>query len=171
MLIIFGGLPGTGKTTLSKIIAQRLKAVYLRVDTIEQALIHMEGYPDALIIGSEGYQISYAIARDNLALGLDVIADSVNPIEVTRMAWQEVAKKTQSDFMEIELICSDEDTHQNRVETRVADIEGHALPTWQAVLDRQYEFWESKQIVLDTSKYSIEESVVLIMNFIASKST
>lgn len=36
MLIIFGGLPGTGKTTISKEVAKRLKAVYLRMDTIEQ---------------------------------------------------------------------------------------------------------------------------------------
>jgi len=36
MLIIFGGLPGTGKTTLSKHIAQQLKAVHLRIDTVEQ---------------------------------------------------------------------------------------------------------------------------------------
>jgi predicted kinase len=39
MLIIFGGLPGTGKTTISKEVAKRLKAVYLRVDTIEPRFI------------------------------------------------------------------------------------------------------------------------------------
>ncbi|HAU1975266.1 TPA: AAA family ATPase, partial [Legionella pneumophila] len=32
MLIIFGGLPGTGKTTISKQIAKQLNAVYLRID-------------------------------------------------------------------------------------------------------------------------------------------
>lgn len=82
MLIIFGGLPGTGKTTISKEVAKRLKAVYLRVDTIEHNLKNFEGYPDSLVVGSEGYLMSYAIARENLALGLDVIGDSVNPIEV-----------------------------------------------------------------------------------------
>jgi predicted kinase len=38
MLIIFGGLPGVGKTTLAKAVAREWEAVYLRVDTIEQAL-------------------------------------------------------------------------------------------------------------------------------------
>src|SRR5690348_14073521 len=104
MLIIFGGLPGTGKTTISKIIAKRLNAVYLRVDTIEQALINVDGYPDSLIVGSEGYLISYALARENLALGLNVVADSVNPIAITRQDWQQVAKQSKSDFIEIELI-------------------------------------------------------------------
>ncbi|KTC87041.1 AAA family ATPase [Legionella brunensis] len=169
MLIIFGGLPGTGKTTISKIIAKHLKAIYLRVDTIEQALINLEGYPASLAVGSEGYVISYAVARENLALGLNVVADSVNPIAITRQDWRQVAKQTESDFIEIELICSDEKVHQSRVEGRIADIEGHKLPTWKAVVDRDYEPWESKQLVIDTSKYLIDESVEIIMNFIASK--
>lgn len=38
MLIVFSGLPGTGKTTLARDLASRAGAVYLRVDTIEQAI-------------------------------------------------------------------------------------------------------------------------------------
>ena len=38
MLIAFGGLPGVGKTTLAKALAKRQAAVYLRIDTIEQAV-------------------------------------------------------------------------------------------------------------------------------------
>jgi broad-specificity NMP kinase len=38
MLIVLGGLPGTGKTTVAKALAQKLDAVHLRVDAIEQAL-------------------------------------------------------------------------------------------------------------------------------------
>jgi predicted kinase len=107
MLIIFGGLPGTGKTTISKEVSKRIKAVYLRVDTIEQTLKNLEGYPDSLVIGSEAYLISYAIAKENLALGLDVIADSVNPIAITRHDWRQVAKEANTSFVEIEFICSD----------------------------------------------------------------
>jgi predicted kinase len=39
MLIAFGGLPGTGKTTIAQALARKLAAVYLRIDTLEQALI------------------------------------------------------------------------------------------------------------------------------------
>jgi predicted kinase len=38
VLIVFGGLPGTEKTTVAKALAQKVDAVHLRVDTIEQAL-------------------------------------------------------------------------------------------------------------------------------------
>ena len=37
-LYIFSGLPGTGKSTLAKRVAQHFDALYLRIDTIEQAL-------------------------------------------------------------------------------------------------------------------------------------
>jgi hypothetical protein len=38
MLVVFGGLPGTGKTTIARAVAARCHAVYLRIDTIEQAV-------------------------------------------------------------------------------------------------------------------------------------
>ena len=42
MLYIFSGLPGCGKSTVAKMLSEKLKAVYLRVDTIEQlSLIHI----------------------------------------------------------------------------------------------------------------------------------
>ncbi|MBA3535817.1 MAG: AAA family ATPase [Tatlockia sp.] len=169
MLIIFGGLPGTGKTTISKEVAKRLKAVYLRVDTIEQTLKNLEAYPDSLLIGSEGYLISYAIAKENLALGLDVIADSVNPIAITRHDWRQVAKEANIVFVEIELICSDKNKHEERVRGRVADIEGFKLPAWKDVLSRDYEPWESTSLCVDTSRHTVEESVQKIIEHIKLK--
>lgn len=37
-LFIFGGLPGTGKTTLALELARRVSGIYLRIDSIEQAI-------------------------------------------------------------------------------------------------------------------------------------
>ena len=38
MLIVFSGLPGTGKTTIARELARQTRAVYLRIDVIEQAI-------------------------------------------------------------------------------------------------------------------------------------
>lgn len=164
MLIIFGGLPGTGKTTISKQVAKHLKAVYLRVDTVEQVLKRL--HPSSQSIGPEGYLVCYSIAADNLRLGQTVIADSVNPLTVTRRDWRQVAKDNNVKFIEVECTCSDVKTHKNRVETREADITGHNLPTWQDVLHRDYEPWDTNILSLDTSKYSVDESVKMILDHI-----
>lgn len=39
MLIVFGGLPGTGKTTLAQALARRQRACYLRVDAVESGIV------------------------------------------------------------------------------------------------------------------------------------
>jgi predicted kinase len=38
MLVVVGGLPATGKTTVSRAAAARVGAAYLRIDTIEHAI-------------------------------------------------------------------------------------------------------------------------------------
>lgn len=42
MLIIFSGLPGSGKSTIAQALAKQLSAFYLRIDTIEQAILKAE---------------------------------------------------------------------------------------------------------------------------------
>ena len=75
MLIVFGGLPGTGKTTLARAFAQERQATYLRIDTVEQALRSSGIVGDD--VGPAGYMVAYALAEENLRLGRIVVADSV----------------------------------------------------------------------------------------------
>src|SRR5688572_31093835 len=119
MLVVFGGLPGTGKTTLARQVADRLAATYLRIDTIEQALRSSLALADD--VGPAGYEIAYAVSEANLALGRTVVADCVNPLPVTRAAWRNVAARAASPIVEIEVICSDEAEHRRRVESREID--------------------------------------------------
>ena len=153
-LYIFAGLPGTGKSALSQNLARERRAVYLRIDTIEQALRDSA----SLDRGGEGYELAYRIASDNLRLGVDVVADSVNPIRATRAAWREVASLAGVPFVEIEVICSSESEHQKRVDSRTTDIPGLVLPTWRGVLSREYDLWDTEHIVIDTAGKTIEES-------------
>ena len=59
LLIVFGGLPATGKTTIARVLTQRLDATYLRVDAIEQRL-----KDQGLAVGPTGYVIANALATE-----------------------------------------------------------------------------------------------------------
>ncbi len=154
MLLIFGGLPAAGKTGLATRLARAIGAVHVRIDSIEQALRNSR----VTVSGPEGYVVAYAVAEDNLRLGHTVIADSVNPVEETRSAWREVARRAGKQHIEIEIVCSDREEHRSRVESRVADIAGHQLPTWRQVCDREHESWQP-DIVVDTTGRNINVSV------------
>jgi len=157
-LIVFGGLPGTGKTSLARAVAEEHSATYLRIDTIEQAL-RSSGVLVGDDVGPAGYLVAYKLAESNLLISRMVIADSVNPLAVTRDAWRQVAATTSSQIIEIEVVCSDITEHRRRVETRSVDVPGLALPCWQDVVDRDYEPWNRPRIVLDTAGCTIEEAL------------
>ena len=158
-LIILGGLPGVGKTTVAREVADRLGAAHLRIDTIEQTLRRVAAIEDMRAIG---YEVAYAVAADNLRAGRVVVADSVNPIELTRSAWRRVAVDAGAQGVEVELVCSDVDEHRRRVENRSTDVEGLKLPTWAAVQAREYEPWNA-DLCLDTSTHSAVEAAVRIV--------
>ncbi|TAW15308.1 AAA family ATPase [Rhizobium ruizarguesonis] len=160
MLIILGGLPGSGKTTIARALAERLNAVHVRVDTIEQG-IRASGIADDA--GPAGYIVAYGIAGDNLTLGRTVIADSVNPLRITRSAWLSVAQAAGVMAAEVEVICSDKAEHRNRVETRLTDVEGLVKPTWQETSERAYDEWHDA-ILIDTALKTVEAALDELMS-------
>jgi len=160
MLVVFGGLPGTGKTTIARQIAARRSATYLRIDEVEQA-IRAAGVL-AGDVGAAGYFVANAVAASNLANGLTVVADCVNPVEESRQGWRETAARTQARIVEIEIVCSDPVEHRRRVEGRSPDIDGLILPKWQAVLQRDYSPWEGPHLIIDTAHLSPNEAIALV---------
>lgn len=59
-LIVFAGLPGTGKSSIARGLARKIGAVWLRVDSIEQAI------RESGVVGGSlddaGYRVAYAMA-------------------------------------------------------------------------------------------------------------
>jgi|SRR5579863_3981673 len=165
-LIIFSGLPGAGKTVIARELAHRIGAVYLRIDSIEQALRDSGAISDPL--DEAGYRVAYALAEENLCLGHTVVTDSVNPLSVTRNAWVAVAKRAHARALEIEVVCSDPNEHRRRVEHRTSDIPGLRLPTWDEVVSREYHKWEREHLVINTASCTIKQAVGTIQRALTS---
>ena len=159
MLVVFGGLPGVGKTTIARELAKALGALHLRIDSIEQAL-RDAGWK----VEGEGYRVAYAVAEDNLRLGHSVVADCVNPWPLTRNEWRAVANRTGVRAVSVEVVCSDVAEHKRRVESRPVDIAGHRFPTWSEVLERDYRPWDGDRLVIDTARLDVRESVRTILD-------
>ena len=157
MLIVLSGLPGVGKTTIARELARLIGAVHIRIDSIEIAIRE-----SGIVTGSlddAGYRVGYAVAEDNLRLGRSVIADSVNPWPMTRDAWRQVAVRTESVIIEVEIECSDAPEHRRRVEQRLGTIPGMDGPTWDQVITRDYRAWDRERFVIDTAGQTLGQSV------------
>lgn len=161
MLIVFSGLPGTGKTTLAKALAAPLEAVYLRIDSIEQALRNSGTLRRE--VGSSGYQVANAMALDNLKMGRRVVADCVNPVEESRRAWAESAALSGCALLNVQVICSDLDQHRQRVESRISDVPGLVVPDWQSVMAHEYEPWLQTPLTVDTAQLSTDAALELLI--------
>jgi predicted kinase len=153
VLFIFSGLPCAGKTTLATLLAKATRAAYLRVDTIEQALREL----CSVEVRAEGYRLAYRIAADNLSLGRNVVADSCNPIELTRSEWEKTAAESHSRYVNVEVVCSDQSEHRRRTENRTTDIKGLQLPSWDEIQNREFHAWSKEKITIDTSKKPVAE--------------
>jgi len=160
VLVVVGGLPATGKSTIATVVARRTKAPYLRVDRIEQTIVAWSALTHPL--GPVGYAVAYELAREQLRLGLDVIAECVNPIALTRDAWLDIAAASGAAIVEVEVICSDEVEHRRRVATRTTDVEGLLKPTWSEIMDREYEPWSRPHLLVDSARISVEDAAKLI---------
>jgi len=162
MLIVFGGLPGVGKTTIARELASAMRAIHIRIDSIEQAI--RASCVNPVPMDDMGYRVAYAVASDNLRLGQSVIADSVNPLPITRDAWLAVAALAGVSALEVEIVCGDRSEHRRRVEQRDTDVAGLSLPNWDDVVGRDYRPWDRAAVVVDTANRTVADCVAQILS-------
>lgn len=141
-LIVMAGLPGCGKSTLADIIAARLGAAVVSVDPIESAILSA-GIDDDQPTGLAAYLVAEAIAESSLQAGSTVVVDAVNAVEPARMQWRGLAERTGALLRVIEVVCSDEELHRQRLEKRERKLPHLEERTWRAVEQsvEGYEAW------------------------------
>jgi predicted kinase len=160
VLVVIGGLPAVGKTTIAAALARQVGAAFLRIDSIEQAILRATSLVQP--VGPVGYVVGYALAGDQLRNGVSVVAECVNPLAVTRDAWREAGLSQGASVVEVEVICSDPVEHRRRAESRSIDVAGLRLPTWQEIVEREYHVWDRAHLVLDTATRSAQDCVAAI---------
>jgi predicted kinase len=153
-LVVLAGLPAVGKSCIARELAHRTGAIWLRVDTMDQAIWASGTAPEDLRDWT--YRAGQAVAADNLALGHDVIADCVNDCREAREGWDLAARRAGADVVWLEVVCSDTAEHRRRVETREGDVPGLKLPDWDKVSGRDYHSMDRDHARIDTSGRTVE---------------
>jgi predicted kinase len=162
VLVVFSGLPGTGKSTLARAIVGKLDAIWLRVDVVEAALIKA-GLNQSFKTGLAAYIADRDIASDHLSLGRSVVIDAVNGLDVARDDWRSLAYETGADLTFVEVTCSDKLEHRRRVESREPPTPPLPKPTWEEVLSREYAPWAGPILKIDTRE-PLDTCVTRILN-------
>lgn len=151
MLVVFGGLPGVGKTTIAASVARQTGASFVRVDAIETGLALAVADP-SLAGGTAGYLIGNQIVRSMLLERLNVVVDAVNPVAAARQGWIDLASELDINHLLVEVTCSDLRLHRRRIEDRRADLPRHDMPTWNDVTRLAYEPWPDVDMVVDSAE-------------------
>lgn len=161
-LVMMSGLPGSGKSTLSKRLSERMGAALLRIDLFEQILRNR--YGAGYDVGTLGYQRGYDLAAGHLSAGRDVVADAVNAVEAARKGWRDVAAMAGAGIVEVEVLCSDQRELRTRLETRETGIDGLAPVSFRAATGRDWEENPNAGIRIDTAGQSVDGSLTELLH-------
>jgi predicted kinase len=152
-LIVFSGLPGTGKSRLAEAVGRALGIPVFAKDWLEAALIKSELIPSnqEKSLGYAGYQLLTTLAERQFMLGQSVILDSVASTHSIRGTWRELAEYYHADCRVIECICSDELLHRSRLKERQRNIPGWHELDWSEVerVKQYYSPWEGERLIVD----------------------
>jgi len=133
VLVVMMGLPGTGKSLVADAVARAIGAPVFSVDPLEAALIR-SGITREQRSDYIAYRLAAALARSQLAMGRTVVVDAVNPIELVRAWWRDMAREFGVPRLVIECVCSDVELHRRRIESRSRAIAGFIYePSWADV--------------------------------------
>ena len=152
-LIVFTGLPGTGKSTLAEAVGRASSIPVFAKDWLEATLLRSGLKPtdEERPLGFAGYELLSILAERQLMLGQSVILDSVAGSQKIRDTWHQLADQYQANWRGIECICSDEVLHRARLKDRQRNIPGWHELEWSEVerVKRYYQTWVGEHLVLD----------------------
>ena len=164
-LVIFSGLPGTGKSTLAKRLARELQWTLLCIDDVvgeipENPGVEFWDSKVALLLG---------LVEAQLELGLSVIVDSVF-MNTDRQHTQQLAEKYGARFRPIYTHVSDEAIWEQRVNARYDQLANQAVATWKQVEHQRGHFraWQSDTALFIDALNSVEQNYAEVLRFVTS---
>ena len=159
MLVMICGLPGTGKTTLAKAVAERINAVHISSDTVRMKMLEERTY--SAEEKEKIYDTILEEAEKQLKEGKNVILDAT----FYKKALREKVRVIAADFFIVE--CT---THENLIKERIfarkkEETESEADYKVYKKVKTEFEPIAERHFAVDTS-LPLEKQVELVMKYI-----
>jgi predicted kinase len=164
IFIAMRGYPGTGKSTIARLLASSLHAPLIDRDILRQAAVDTFG--NVPQVGSFSYGLMFALAREQLKLGLSVVVDTPLTYRRTYESCLEIASECSTPLLVVHCQCPPE-VQKHRLEERKGQVSNFQITSWEEWerwKDR-YEDYDDHGCVIDTS-YPMEESLAKVMRCI-----
>jgi predicted kinase len=162
-LVIFSGLPGTGKSTLAERLARELRLPLLCIDDV------IGGVPEdaGIAFWDSRVAILLDLIETQLRLGISVIADSVF-MNMDRNHAQELARKYNARFLPVYVSVSDDEIWKQRVTTRYNELNHKDVADWDRIQHQRERFreWKPGTALFIDSLDSVERNYERVLNFV-----
>ena len=162
--IVMRGYPGTGKSTIARLLATSLHAPLIDRDIIRQVAVdHFGNVPE---VGHFSYELMYALAREQLRLGLSVVVDTPLTYRRTYEECQQIAQEFHVPILVVHCQCPPE-VQKRRLEGRKGQVSNFQITSWEEWerWKERFEEFEDHGCVIDTSN-PMDESLARVMRSI-----
>ena len=165
-LVIFSGLPGTGKSTLANRLARELRWPLLCIDDVVGDVPENAG----ISFWDSKVKILLRLTEVQLELGLSVIVDSVF-MNLDRNHAQELARRYDAHFRPICVFISDDTVWKQRVTARYDEMNNRDVATWEWIQHQREHFreWEPDTALFIDSLDPVDPNYETILNFVTKE--
>src|SRR5262245_7047555 len=165
-LVIFSGLPGTGKSTLANRLARELHWPLLCIHAVFGEVHEHPGIP----FWDSKVEILLRLTEVQLEVGLSVIVDSVF-MNMDRNHAQELARKYYARFLPVYVFISDDKVWEQRVTTRHDEMNNKDVATWERIQHQRERFrdWKPGTALFIDSLDPVDQNYEMILNFVMKK--
>lgn len=161
IFIVMRGFPGTGKSTIARLLAASLHAPLIDRDILRQTAVDVFG--NVAHVGQFSYELMFALTREQLKLGLSVVVDTPLTYRRTYEQCLEMAQTFNVPMLVVHCQCPQE-VQKRRLEGRKGQVSNFQITSWEEweQWKTRYEEFDDHGCVIDTS-HPLDESLAKVM--------